>query len=86
MGFQPRRAATIAHRVRRVGIAVRNRRAASLSLASLVTHWAFASLVPALRALSSACRNPKTERPLTRTFCFSIPVIIYSSVPEPDCA
>ena len=73
MGFQPRRTATIANRVRRVGIAVRNRRAAALALASLVAHWAFASLTPAQRALGSACRDPKTERPLTRTFCFSIP-------------
>ena len=31
--------------------AVHNRRAASLPLASLVVHWAFASLYPALRAL-----------------------------------
>ena len=59
MGFQPRRTATIANRVRRVGIAVRNRRAATPALASLVAHWAYASLVPAQRALGSATDNSR---------------------------
>jgi hypothetical protein len=71
VGFSPD-APRLLRTERRVGIAVRNLRAATLSLALLVAHWAFASLHPALRALGSACRDPKTERPLTRTFCFSI--------------
>ena len=33
-----------------------------------------------------SCRDPKTERPLTRTFCFSISAIICSLVLEPDSA
>jgi len=47
-------------RLRRQGYAVRNRRAASLPLASLVAHWAFASLLPALRALGFALRIPSS--------------------------
>jgi len=47
----------------RVGIAVRNSHAAALSLASLVAHWAYASLYPAQRALSSACRDPTKGNP-----------------------
>ena len=52
----------------RVGIAVRNSRAAAPALASLVAHWAYASLVPALRALGSACRNPTKRNPLLQGF------------------
>ena len=68
-GLQPRRTATIALPTRESRSTVRNRRAASLSLASLVAYWAFASLHPALRTARLRLSRSNNRSPMD---CFTV--------------
>ncbi len=63
--------------------AVQNRRAASLPLASLVVHWAFASLIPALRALR--LRLPGSNKQKCPRNCVGISVCQVWLFPTRSC-